>query len=188
MCCRLTLQITIWYFPFFFRECAPSTTFHLTILDSTEHYVPHAFADTGFGCSSVKDEVYSCALCPAGSFNRNLWCINCSAGNWRKITGWINHPSLLDLSTFLYMGALFLSQCRDFSPSPRNQYWSQLSGEGAGEVELFLAVAMRSIYDIGWKCCSHMEIVRSRFWRRRTGNRWGQVRSDCNSTHTLSEG
>ena len=171
----------------FFRECAPSTTFHLTIRDATENFVPHAFADTGFGCRNVKD-VYSCTLCPAGSFNQKLSCFNCSAGNWRKMTGWINHPSLLDLSTFLYMGALFLSQCRDFSPSPRNQYWSQLSGEGAGEVELFLAVAMRSIYDIRWKCCSHMEIVRSRFWWRRTGNRWGQVMSDWNSTHTLSEG
>ena len=134
-------------------------------------------------CSAcLKKHLFYCVL--------SLLCFEfySSAGDWRKITGWINHPSLLDLSTFLYMGALFLSQYRDFSPSPRNQYWSQLSGEGAGEVELFLAVAMRSIYDIGWKCCSHMEIVRSRFWRRRTGNRWGQVRSDWNSTHTLSEG
>ena len=171
----------------FFSECAPSTTFHLTIPYADKGFVPQAFADTGFECRTGKVEIYNCSLCQAGTFNRQFQCLPCAAGNWRKITSRINHPSLLDLSTFLYMGALFLSQCRDFSPSPRNQYWSQLSGEGAGEVELFLAIAMRSIYDIGWKCCSHMEIVRIQFWRRRTGNRWGQVVSDWNLTHTLSE-
>ncbi|XP_074620187.1 uncharacterized protein LOC141878992 isoform X3 [Acropora palmata] len=62
-------------------ECAPSTTFHLTIRDATENFVPHAFADTGFGCRNVKD-VYSCTLCPAGSFNQKLSCFNCSAGGF----------------------------------------------------------------------------------------------------------
>ena len=173
----------------FFSERALSATFHLTIPDANEGSVPQAFADTGFECRDGKDEICTCSLCQSGSFNRKFSCLPCSAGNWRKITGWINHPPMLYLCTFLYMRdslSQSMSWLLPFSPSPRNQYWSQLSGEWASEVELFLAVAMRSIYDIGWRRYTHVEIVRSQFWWKRTGNRWGQAMSDWNSTQTLS--
>ena len=65
---------------FFFSECAPSTTFHLTFEGGTQVFEPRAFADTGFECRYGKEEIYNCSLCQAGSFNRKFTCLPCSAG------------------------------------------------------------------------------------------------------------
>ena len=66
---------------FFFSECAPSTTFHLTFRDETEGFEAYSFADTGFECGYGKDKIYTCSLCQAGSFNQGFKCHPCSAGN-----------------------------------------------------------------------------------------------------------
>ena len=77
---------------FFFSECAPSTTFHLTFPGGKVGFKPHAFAGTGFECRYGKEEIYNCSLCQAGSFNQDFTCLPCSAGKCRKITGWIKLP------------------------------------------------------------------------------------------------
>ncbi|XP_044176692.1 putative leucine-rich repeat-containing protein DDB_G0281931 [Acropora millepora] len=70
------------YGTLFFSECAPSPNFHLTIRDATEGFQPYAFADTGFGCVSGKEDIYTCSLCQTGSFNRGFRCVPCSRGGF----------------------------------------------------------------------------------------------------------